>query len=55
MLARMISDQDNPAGRKKEARSWLWMDGDRLEVLTMPSTWLLNKLTDEGVQNVLTD
>jgi hypothetical protein len=54
MLARMIFDKDNPAGRKKEARSSSWMDGDRRAVLTLPSTWLLNKLTDVGVQMVLT-
>jgi hypothetical protein len=55
VLARMIFDKDNPAGRRKEARSWSWMDGDGREVLTMPSTWLLYTLTDEGVQRVLTD
>ncbi len=77
VLARMIFDKDNPAGRKKQARSWSWMDGDGREVLAMPSTWLLYthtsfieklnrgrqsaspwllyKLTDEGVQRVLTD
>jgi hypothetical protein len=36
---------------EKEARSWsCWMDGDGREVLTIPSTWLLSKLTNEGVQ-----
>ncbi len=32
VLAGMIFDKDNPAGRKKDARSWSWMDGDGPEV-----------------------
>ncbi len=56
MLASMIFDKDNPAGstREKGARSRLWIYGDRRVVLTLPSTWLLKKLTNEGVKRVLT-